>query len=426
MRKILLFAISTLIVVHMISCQAKATGPKNVIVLIADGCGYNQVDAASLYQYGQTGVQIYEKFPVIYAMSHYPIDGHGYDPKLAWSDFDYNKKKTTDSAASATAMATGVKTKNGLIGMNKDGKELENIVQRVEKIGKSTGIVSSVIFSHATPACFCVHNKSRRNYEEIAKSMIVDSKLEVIMGCGHPGYDNDGQAISEMDYRFVGGEDVWKSLSEGTLGNDSDGDGDDDPWILVQDQSEFQKLMNGPTPTRIIGIPKVEATLQQSRSGDDKAHPFSVPFTKNVPTLKEMTTAALNVLDEDPDGFFLMVEGGAVDWAGHGNQSGRLIEEEIDFKRVDEIEADIIEKSSIEFINLWESLTQNQKKTLRLIALNDGKNLNSLDSLKKVGLKNASLVSRATDSLMEKEIIVKNGHFIIEDIIFKKWLLKYL
>jgi len=346
MRKILHFAISTLIVVQLISCKTKSAAPKNVIVLIADGLGYNQVDAASLYQYGQTGMQIYEKFPVVYAMSHYPIDGHGYDPKLAWSDFDYIRKKTTDSAASATAMATGVKTKNGLIGVNADGEMLENIVQRVDKFGKASGIVSSVIFSHATPAAFSVHNKSRRNYEEIAESMIVSSNLDVIMGCGHPAYDNDGQAVTEMDYRFVGGEDLWKSLSEGTLGNDSDGDGVEDPWILIQDQTEFQKLMSGPTPGRVIGVPKVASTLQQSRGGDDKADAFSVPFTKNVPTLEEMTIAALNVLDEDPDGFFLMVEGGAVDWAGHANQSGRVIEEEIDLNRSIEAVVSWIEKES--------------------------------------------------------------------------------
>jgi alkaline phosphatase len=333
-------------VVQLISCQANAAGPKNIIVLISDGCGYNQVDAASLYQYGQTGMQIYEKFPVIYAMSHYPADGHGYDPKLAWSDFDYIKRKTTDSAASATTMASGVKTKNGLVGLNPDGQVIENIVERVEKFGKATGVVSSVQISHATPACFVVHNKSRRNYQEISSSMIKDSGLEVIMGCGHPGYDNDGQPSSDMEYRFVGGEDVWKALSEGMIGNDSDGDGDKDPWTLIQDQTEFQKLMSGPTPNRVIGVPKVASTLQQSRDGDETADAFSVPFTKNVPTLEEMTTAALNVLDEDPDGFFLMVEGGAVDWAGHANQPGRVIEEEIDFNRSIEAVVVWIEKNS--------------------------------------------------------------------------------
>jgi alkaline phosphatase len=335
-----------LIVFQLLSCKSESAGPKNIIVFIADGCGYNQVEAASLYQYGQSGKQIYEQFPVIYGMSHYPVDGHGYDLKLAWSDFEYVKKKTTDSAASATTMATGVKTVNGAIGVDPNGDDMENIVERVEKFGKATGVVSSVLFSHATPAGFSVHNKSRQNYKEIASSMIKESQLEVIMGCGHPLYDNDGQLQEEKDYRAIGGEELWNSLLEGKVENDSDGDGNPDPWKLIQDQVDFQKLMIGPAPKRIIGIPKVSGTLQQSRGGDVNAEPFAVAFTDNVPTLAEMSGAAINVLDEDPDGFFLLVEGGAVDWASHGNQSGRVIEEEIAFNKAIEAAIDWVEKNS--------------------------------------------------------------------------------
>jgi alkaline phosphatase len=81
----------------------------------------------------------------------------------------------------------------------------------------------------------------------------------------------------------------------------------------------------------VIGVAQVYQTLQQGRSGDSYAAPYVVPLIETVPTLEEMTRAALNVLDDDPDGFVLMVEGGAVDWAGHANQSGRVIEEQIDF-----------------------------------------------------------------------------------------------
>jgi alkaline phosphatase len=164
------------------------------------------------------------------------VDGQGYDPKLARKDFEYVLKKTTDSAASETAMASG-----------------------------------------------------------------------------HPLYDNDGQLRPEKDFKFVGNEDIWKSLIEGTVGNDSNGDGNPDPWILIQDQAKFQNCMTGPTERRLIGIPKVGATLQQDRSGDEFGKPYSVPFRENVPTLEEMTMAAINILDDNPDGFFLMVEGGAVD-----------------------------------------------------------------------------------------------------------------
>jgi alkaline phosphatase len=346
MKKIIQFVAVGILVVQLISCQSGSAGPKNIIVFISDGCGYNQVDAASLFQYGQTGKQIYEQFPVKYAMSHYPVDGHGYDPKLAWKDFEYVLKKTTDSAASATAMATGIKTTNGSIGVKSDGKAVENIIERVEKLGKVTGIVSSVLFSHATPASFVVHNESRENYENLAAFMITDSQLEVIMGCGHPLFNNDGKLRLDEEYKYIGGKDVWKNLIEGTAANDSDGDGDSDPWLLIQDQADFQKRMTGSTEKRLIGIPKVGETLQQDRSGDEHAEPFAVPFTKNVPTLEEMTKVAINVLDEDPEGFFLMVEGGAVDWASHGNRSGRVIEEQIDFNKAVEAAVDWVENNS--------------------------------------------------------------------------------
>ena len=71
--------------------------PKNIIVLISDGCGYNQVDAASMYQYGKTGVQAYEHFPVELAMATF-MDPDSYDPEMAWENFDYVNSGTTDSA----------------------------------------------------------------------------------------------------------------------------------------------------------------------------------------------------------------------------------------------------------------------------------------------------------------------------------------
>ena len=121
----------------------------------------------------------------------------------------------------------------------------------------------------------------------------------------------------------------------------ADGDGVADPWTLIQSRHAFQDLMTGSTPKRVIGVAKVASTLQQSRGGasgygseEIQAHaPYETPLTESVPTLEEMTRAALNVLDNDPDGFFLMVEGGAVDWASHANQLGRMIEEQVDFNK---------------------------------------------------------------------------------------------
>jgi len=90
------------------------------------------------------------------------------------------------------------------------------------------------------------------------------------------------------------------------------------------------------------------------------------------------------------------------------------------------IEDAIVDKRSLEYSVLWETLTINQKKTLKLILLNNGSNLYNTDALKSVNLKTASLVTKALSSLIKKEIIVKNGIYLIQDIVFKKWLRKTL
>jgi hypothetical protein len=93
---------------------------------------------------------------------------------------------------------------------------------------------------------------------------------------------------------------------------------------------------------------------------------------------------------------------------------------------IDTIENAIIEKRSLEHTVLWETLSINQKKTLKLILLNSGANLFNADSLKSVNLKTGSLVTKALSSLIKKEIIVKSENYLIQDIVFKKWLQKTL
>ena len=93
---------------------------------------------------------------------------------------------------------------------------------------------------------------------------------------------------------------------------------------------------------------------------------------------------------------------------------------------INQLENAIVEKRSLEHTILWETLSINQKKTLKLILLNNGANLFNADSLKSVSLKTGSLVTKALSSLLKKEIIVKNGNYQIQDVLFKKWLQKTL
>ncbi|MCP4680853.1 MAG: AAA family ATPase [Desulfobacterales bacterium] len=95
---------------------------------------------------------------------------------------------------------------------------------------------------------------------------------------------------------------------------------------------------------------------------------------------------------------------------------------ELSFELIDKIEQRLIDRKDLECTALWEVLTINQKKTLKLIIINEGKNLYSADSLKQVDLKTASLVTKSLSSLVNREIVVKNSKYVIQDILFRKWL----
>jgi alkaline phosphatase len=323
---------------------------KNIIIMIADGSGYNQNDAATLYQYGTTGVQPWEAFPFQFAVSTFSTDGWGYDPALAWSDFNYVKTHYTDSAAAATAMATGVKTYDAGIGVDDDGHPVENILERAEAKGKSTGVVTTVEISHATPAGFVAHNVSRDDYTGITQEMILDSATDVIMGAGHPWFDNSGLLKATPNtYKYVGGQSTWDALVAGTVASDVDEDGVDEPTTLIQDRAEFQALMSGPTPERVVGVAKVYETMQERRAAADMfAAPYVAPLTESVPTLPEMSLAAINLLDNDADGFVLMIEGGS-------NYPGRTIEERIDFN------------NAVEAVMAWIQQNSNWGETLLIV-----------------------------------------------------------
>lgn len=339
--------------------------PKNIILMIGDGMGYGHIIAGTYYQYGHENAQAFHKFPIKVFMSTYPAKAgksgeddeldwsHGYNTADAWSNFTWIQSGYTCSSASGTALSSGVKTYNGGLGMDLDKNPVTNISQIAKSIGKSAGVATTVQLSHATPASFVAHNVFRNNYSEIAREMILDSKMDVIIGGGHPYYDHSGNKIPQArSFKYVGDSLIWNALlakqtqfklSDGNFTvQDIDNDGKPDPWTLLQTKSDFEKLANGKAPKRVLGVAEIAETMQQRRGNQDNnsyfdaqnkglEDAFVVPFNNNVPNLTTISKGALNVLKQNPKGFFLMIEGGAIDWAAHGNQKGRLIEEFIDF-----------------------------------------------------------------------------------------------
>ncbi|MEX3507066.1 alkaline phosphatase [Corynebacterium sp. LK2590] len=314
----------------------ESNGPKNIIYMIGDGMGYGHVAYNNLYETGQSkylvdgefseagpqeldgeSVQAYEDFNRL-SMSTYS-QGGSYDPSKAWATHDYVQKGIiTDSAAAGTAMATGVKVENGVLGMSNYGMAQKNFQETAMEQGKSAGVVSSVPFSHATPAAFAAHNQDRNAYGEIAKEMI-DSDLSVVMGAGHPFFDKDAQPTETGSFGYINEAD-YNRLAEGET-----------DWEYFDSNDGFASLAEGNVEEgkKYWSLAPVHSTLQQERSGEGTT-PYSDP-QNDVVDLPTMTTGALNALGQDEDGFSVMIEGGAIDWTGHANQSAREIEEMQDF-----------------------------------------------------------------------------------------------
>lgn len=364
-------ACASALLLSLTALSAEAGPVKNVILMITDGASWGTWDMTSYYEYGETGRQPYDSFPVKLGMTTYPLTPAGsptndptpqisYDPDAAWDDtpitgsnhfagYDYIKQDYTDSAAAGTVLATGQKTYNSAINYDIFGQPVEFISEIAKDLGKSTGAVSSVPFTHATPATFGAQNINRNHYGEISQQMVNGGALDLIMGGGNPDYDRDGNPRTSPVYAPETGtgtgyvtQSVWESLEDGSAG-----------WQFIQEKADFDALANGSlvlTGDPLIGVPKVYDTLQYTRSeavqGADLSNPSGVAFNPNVPTLETMTTGALNYLGQDPEGLFLMVEGGAVDWAAHANNTARIIEEQMDFNAAVQAATDWVDNNS--------------------------------------------------------------------------------
>ncbi len=347
---------------------------KNIIVMISDGQGFNGWMAGDFHQSGATGRQAYQQVrpggfaPVFVGQQTgsmvaanaagdtvritNPMQAQGadanagmalrvtpYDPARRWLSFDATFRELTDSAAAATALFTGAKTLNGRIAIRPDGREVMSIAEIADRVGKATGTVTSVTTSHATPAPFGAKDASRGAYDEIFRQMAT-GHLDVIMGAGHPLFDNDGKPVQPKDdkaYQYVGGPKMWEAIRSPAGLNG---------FAFIDARADFARLAaGGDAPAKLIGVPRVAETLQANRAGGT-AGPAEAPANPDVPDLPTMALAAINVLDADRDGFVLMIEGGAVDWVNHANNGGRMIQEHADFNRAVNAVVDWVEKNS--------------------------------------------------------------------------------
>lgn len=247
---------------------------KNMIVLIGDGLGQGQIDMTRYMSEGKDGQLELMQLPNVGMMMTSSVQG------------------VPDSAAAGTAMATGEKTKNGMVGMTPNGAEVDSILDYAESRDKSSGIISTNKVTDATPATFAVSAESRDNEVAIAKA-ILNNGVDVVLGGGADEFLEKEDVVAQakgMGYEYVTNED---ELANVEANND-----------------------------KLLGLFN-DSYMNYKLDRDD--------LNSNEPSLKEMTKKAINILSRDEDGFFLMSEGARIDHAAHAADIPGVVAETLEF-----------------------------------------------------------------------------------------------
>jgi alkaline phosphatase len=267
---------------------------RNVIFVLGDGMGASARTLIRLATTGHDGDL---------AMNRLRYAG------LVESDPEDDREPVTDSAAAATAFATGVRTFNGAVGVDAQARPVPTLLERARAAGKATGLVTTATVTDASPAAFGAHVEDRALQSEIARQYLQVSKPDVILG---------------------GGEDRW--LAPGNPGAYPDNPRKDPTEQSSSDRGDLIAR------SRKLGYEQVSdrAGLQQSRApkllglfaNEEMYEPRPEgqgDLYEPVVPLHEMTAKALSTLARDPDGFFLFVEEDGIDEFAHENNARMTI-----------------------------------------------------------------------------------------------------
>ncbi|HSF87565.1 MAG TPA: alkaline phosphatase [Acidimicrobiia bacterium] len=259
--------------------------------------------------------------PAIGGHEPFPMDS-GVDDYFLYIPDDGYKPFATDSASAATAYATGYKTDDGNIawlpGDVADG-DLQTIAEllRDEK-GYAIGVVSTVPYTHATPAAFTSHNVYRSNYGEIAREMLTEVQPDVVIGAGHPGCWDEG-----CESGYIPADLYWNMKTDTT-----------DDYVFVEriDGQDGGRALRAAarearaTDMKLFGLfGGPGGNFESPIPLDQPGNPAVVQAATEDPLLADAALAALHVVAADEDGFFLLIEQGDIDWANHGNDYARMV-----------------------------------------------------------------------------------------------------
>ena len=286
MKQVIRRHVAVLLVIFLVS-TVWAQQAKYVFYFIGDGMGVNQVNGAEMYlaeQEGRIGVKplLFTTFPAGTMATTFSATN-----------------SVTDSSAAGTALATGEKTYNGAVSMDDDKNVLSTVAERAKKAGRKVGIATSVSVDHATPAAFYAHQPNRSRYYEIALDL-PKAGFDFYAGSGFlkPTTTADKKEapnvfpiIEEAGYTIARGLDEYKEKA-----------------------ADAKKMI-----------------LIQKEGAEPSCLPYAIDHEEGDLTLPEITESAVTFLSKgNKKGFFLMVEGGKIDWACHSNDPVTVFEEVID------------------------------------------------------------------------------------------------
>ncbi|MCP4755458.1 MAG: alkaline phosphatase [Proteobacteria bacterium] len=265
--------------------ETKDKKVKNVVFMIGDGMGINHIFITRKYAVGMDKKLHLERMPYTGIVTTYPVG-----------------EVMTDSAAAGTALASGMKTTNGTIGQLPDGTKIKTIMEVAEDRGMATGLIATKEITDATPAAYAAHNASRSNQAEIAVD-ILDNNIDLILGGGRKYWLPEELGGKREDNRNL----IQEAKDKG--------------YVYLETKADFEKVERTP----VLGLFR-EGWLETN---------------EEEPSLREMTKRALQLLNKDKDGFFIMVEASQIDTQSHAHDEEGFMDRVLKF--------DMAVKEAIEF-----------------------------------------------------------------------------
>ncbi len=293
---------------------------KNVILLIGDGMGPAQIGLLEAYARQATKPVIENRVTAFTRMLN---EG----ATLGLSMTNAANVLSTDSAASATQLATGKRAHPATIGVDDKGNSSITMLEIAKNMGKSTGLVSDVRITHATPASFAAHQPSRTRENEIAVDML-SAGADVMLSGGlrhwiPEGVNDDSSAIFRQLTDLTSG--LIKITSKRKDQRNLLFEAKQQGYQLAFSKQQMENIDK--KNQKILGI------FSDSRLPNGIVA-NNIKNKTSIPTLKEMSVKALNVLQENDNGFFLMIEAGLIDWAAHDNDTGTMLHEMLKMNEV--------------------------------------------------------------------------------------------